>query len=195
MKARSVLVAMTGVLLVCSMNAKREGVKPPFPGRGQPWPKVPPESQGMSSQVLRDARDLMRTSEEKPFVCMDGLIIRNGRHVWSFGAPYELRKGMGASNDWASCGRSLMTTMYGMLMKDSGETMAALDRPVKEIKSFSGREKLDDRVLLKHLLGYASCADPPGTGWQYACNYFLIYKIIRDVDGLPPRYRLERLAS
>ena len=166
-----------------------------FPEAGQPWPEASPESRGMSSEALGAARDLMRTSYGAPFADVQAIVLRDGHDVWHYGEPYALPRGLGEQKDWASCGRSLMTAMFGMAMREDGHDTAFLERPVRgSYNSFTARA-MDEQILNKHLLSYTACADPPGSGWQYACHYFTMYKILRDVDGEAPRNRLARLAD
>lgn len=168
----------------------------PFPPDLAPWPRRAAEGLGWSSEKLTTARDSLRTDLGAPFVVFDAIVVAGGYDIFHYGNPYERRQGWGAQNDWASCGRSLMTTMYGMVFHEKGEATAALELPAHAFfgpVTRTGME-MDRRVLVKHLLGYASCGDTPGMEWEYGCRYFDLYRILRDHDGSPPRYRLERLA-
>lgn len=87
-----------------------------------------------------------------------------------------------------------MTTMYGMAFQEFGETVEALNQPAhSHLDTFHSRG-MDKRVLVKHMLGYA-VDGIPGTEWRYASSYFDCYKCLRDIDGVPLRHRLTKLAD
>jgi hypothetical protein len=183
-------IAFALILLVPCANAQ---VK--YPGYKQPWPKATPESQGFSKLALESARDKMRTDQDQEFQKINMIIIRNGHDIFHYGNPYELPKGANLQKDWASCGRSLMTTMYGMVFKENEMSVKELEKPAREVfHSYIARE-LDSTILAKHLLSYTACANPPGSSWSYACHYFTMYEILRDMDGYNPAKRIEKLAK
>ncbi|MEM8900328.1 MAG: hypothetical protein AAGC85_19590 [Bacteroidota bacterium] len=166
-----------------------------FPGYKEAWPKATPESQGMSSEILEKAQSTIRTDGGADFSIIDMIILRNGKDVWYIGNPYNQYKGTLIQKDWASCGRSFMATMFGMLFYENDMDISVMEQPVnKTFNSYIGKA-MDEDITVKHLLGYTSCSNPPGSEWQYACNYFKMYKILRDVDGKTPDDRLAKLAS
>jgi hypothetical protein len=178
------------LLLMIESNAQKV-----FPGYKQAWPKATPEQMGMSSAKLKEARAKMRTDSGEEFTSVTMIVLRNGHDVFHIGNPYELPKGSHLQKDWASCGRSLMTTMYGMVFKENEMSVKELEKPAgKVFHSYNARE-LDSTILAKHLLSYTSCAEPPGSSWHYNCNYFTMYKILRDMDGYNPAKRMEKLAA
>lgn len=166
-----------------------------FPGKGQPWPKSKPEAQGMSSVILEQARAGMTDDAGTHFKSVHGIVIRNGYDVWHFGDPYTFKKGMRIQRDWASCGRSLMTAMFGTLFREHELGPEILEQPVCDSFNSYIAWGIPKNVKIKHLLSYTSCAEPPGSSWKYACRYFDMYRIIRDMDGTLPDYRLQRLAD
>ena len=166
-----------------------------FPGYQQSWPKATPESQGMSTELLEKARSLMRTDDGKEFQAVDAIIIRNGYDVWHIGNPYEVRKGNKFQKDWASCGRSLMTTMFGMIFQENNLPASELEKPAREVFFSYTAKELDSTILASHLLGYAACGAPSGSRWDYACHYFTMHRIVRDIDGCNPAERIKKLAK
>ena len=81
-----------------------------FPPDYGPWPQATPESQAWSTLKLQQARDQLRTDGGQEFTDFEGILIVNGHDIWHWGNPYELKPGLRQQHDWASCGRSLMTT-------------------------------------------------------------------------------------
>ncbi|MEM9832265.1 MAG: hypothetical protein AAF944_16660 [Bacteroidota bacterium] len=167
-----------------------------FPPDQAPWPKASPESQGFSSEKLAQARELMMTDSGDPFSQAEMIIIRQGYDIYHYGDHvYQLQKGLQKQNDWASCARSLMATMFGMFLRENELGTAPLELPVNEVFNSTVAREMDDTILLKHLISYTSCADPPGSDWKYACNYFPMYKIIRDAYGKSPSHKIRELAE
>ncbi|MEM9849837.1 MAG: hypothetical protein AAF847_18245, partial [Bacteroidota bacterium] len=190
MPLKLVLATVCTYLLLCPIYAQSI-----FPKDFSSWPVASPESQGFSSKRLKAARTEMTTDQGKPFQELNLIIIRNGYNIWHYGDPYSLPQGLKAQKDWASCGRSLMTTFFGMALQEENMGVASLDRPVHQLFNSPSAWNMDERISLRHLLGYTACAEPPGASWEYACHYFTMYKIIRDIDGEAPRNRLDRLAQ
>jgi hypothetical protein len=154
-----------------------------FPPDFGKWPMATPESQGMSTAKLQAA----------PAAVSNGMgrmiVIRNGYDVWHYGGdPYARKTG------WASVGRSLMTMMYGEMIMDGTIAGGAdvLEGPVNALPCDEAR-KFGDDVLLKHLLSYTSCGNPPGSRYRYHCNYFSMYRIVEQIDGRQPSVRLLNL--
>jgi len=142
------------------------------PWPGDAWPKATPESQGLS-------RTLLEQAPAKAKVAIgNAIVIRYGYDVWHYGDAYE------ANDWWASCMRTYMTTLFGMLIHRGVITggQAALDRPVNQLASARAK-RFSDAVKLKHLLSYTSCSDPPGTAWSYGCNYVAMEEIFRELTG------------
>ncbi|MEM9659797.1 MAG: hypothetical protein AAF961_15655, partial [Planctomycetota bacterium] len=85
-----------------------------FPPDHGAWPRAQPEDYGWSSKKLAAARDLMCDDQGARFSLLDGIVIVEGHDIWHYGQVYALRPGLRTQHDWASCARSVMTTMYGM---------------------------------------------------------------------------------
>lgn len=164
------------------------------PDRGD-WARGLPEDHGWSTARLEAARECMTTDAGAPFEEMDAILIVDGHDIFHYGDPYTLRPGLKFQHDWASCGRSLMTTFYGMAFLEHGETVEALERSAKTHFDTHHSRSLDERILVKHLLGYAIRGEPPGSEWHYHSSYFDLYRILRDLDGVPVRYRLRQLTD
>ncbi|MEM6337077.1 MAG: hypothetical protein AAF752_10945 [Bacteroidota bacterium] len=181
--------------LILLLLASVAHAQPHFPGNSEPWPKAEPEALGYSSEQLAAARASMTTDDGAPFEYVHAIVIKDGHDIFHYGDPYVMPKGMRAQKDWASCGRSFMTTLYGMAMKEEGHGVEFLEQPVRTSYNSTVAWEMDERILNKHLLSYTACSDPPGAEWTYACKYFDMYRILRDVDGRNPSHRLMRLAS
>lgn len=136
------------------------------------WPKAKPESQGMSSELLREAPKNMGRKVHT------AIVIRNGYDVWHYGDPYD-----DGRTWWSSASRSFLTTAFGMLIQEGKISMDALDAPARELPSATAR-RFGESTLFKHLLSYTSCANPPGSSWQYACNWRPMHGIFRDLAGM-----------
>jgi hypothetical protein len=158
------------------------------------WPKASPEQFGWSSQKLAEARAEMTDDQGNTFTIMDAIVLVDGHDIYHYDEAYSMRPGLAYQQDWASCGRSIMTTMYGMAFKEHGESVDALNEPARICFNNFHARTLDERVLVKHLLGYATKCDPPGTQWHYHCSYFDLYRCLREIDGVPVRYRLAKLS-
>ncbi|MEM6692210.1 MAG: DUF1080 domain-containing protein [Planctomycetota bacterium] len=165
-----------------------------FPDDHAAWPKASPEKYGWSSDMLELSRDQMCDDQGRPFELMDAIVIVDGHDIFHYGEAYDLRTGLRTQHDWASCGRSLMTAMYGMAFKEFGENLDALEQPAHSHLDTYHSRSMDKRILVKHMLGYA-IDGVPGTEWRYHSSYFDCYKCLRDIDGVPLRHRLSKLAN
>ncbi|MEM6647366.1 MAG: hypothetical protein AAF730_14070 [Bacteroidota bacterium] len=165
-----------------------------FPGP-EGWRTAHPRTQGMDAAQLERARFEMTDDQGNAIEEFTAIVIRNGYDVWHYGTPYAMPGTLARQTDWASCGRSLMATMFGMAMHEVGDPVSVVEQPVNQSFNSPAAMAFDDDVMVKHLLSYTSCADPPGSDWNYACNYFEMYKILRDVDGMNPAHRLARLGE
>jgi hypothetical protein len=153
---------------------------PPDFGR---WPVATPESQGLSASRLEAAPAAV------PHGMGRMIVIRNGYDVWHYGGdPYARKTG------WASVGRSLLTMVYGEMIMDGTITGGAdaLEKPVNALPCAEAVKFRDD-VLLKHLLSYTSCGQPPGSKYRYHCDYFSMYRIAEQIDGRRPGIRMVNL--
>lgn len=182
------------LLVLCTITVSAAFSQGYFPKFQEPWPKAAPEGLGMSTEILKKAESKMRVDDGSEFEKIDLIVLRGGKDVWHIGNPYEQYKGAHAQKDWASCGRSLMTTMFGMLFLEEETGLEVMEKPVKECFNSYIAWDMDPEIKVKHLLSYTACADPPGSSWQYHCHYFTMYKILRDVDGRAPDWRIEKLA-
>jgi len=138
------------------------------------WTTATPESQGMSTQLLRDAPGKMETAID------NAIVIRHGYDVWHFGGdPYSNNNGW-----WASVMRSFHTSVWGMLLQkgDLSGGQSVVDGPVNQLPSDKAKSFGDD-TKVKHLLSYTACASPPGSGWQYACMYNTTQDIFFELAG------------
>jgi hypothetical protein len=131
------------------------------------WPASTPELQGMSSAKLSAV----------PSKIGRAIVIRHGYDIWHYGDPY-------ANPDtwWASCARSFTTVTFGIAIKQGiipgGE--AVLDQPVNSLNS-STAKGYSSSILLKHLLSYTACSNPPGSGWAYNCKWFSMHYILDEL--------------
>jgi len=163
------------------------------------WPTATPESQGMSSDSLKAAPSHMTVSAGT------AILIRNGYDIWHYGNPYQRK------TDWASCGRAMMTMMFGQMIMEGKITggVQAVERPVNTINCAEAKIP-GSCILLKHLLSYTSCSfpsfnesgsytscgsEPPGSTWIYHCNYFRMYRIVEQLDGRKPGIRLANIGK
>ncbi|MEM9585827.1 MAG: hypothetical protein AAGA03_00985 [Planctomycetota bacterium] len=136
----------------------------------------------------------MRDDQGGAFERMDAIVLVDGHDIYHYGNAYQLRSGMKTQHDWASCGRSIMTAMWGMAFKEFDESVDALDQPAHSHLDTHHSRGMDKRVLVKHMLGYA-VRGVPGTEWHYHSSYFDCYKCLRDIDGVPLRHRLTKLSN
>lgn len=102
----------------------------------------------------------------------------NGGLVYTFGQP-DAR-----SKNYASVGRSLVTTAWGMLIQDGTIDPEALHEPVAALDTPTAR-RFDSSILLKHLLSYTSQAQPPGARWAYSSgdHWPMQHRIIEELAG------------
>ncbi len=139
-----------------------------FPGAS--WEKAAPESLGVSTQALKDAPQSMTTP------IGNAIVIRAGYDVYHYGDAYS------ATYHTASCVRSYLATMYGVAIREGEISMAALDEPVANLGTPAAK-KFGTATLLKHLLSYSACSNPPGTGWQYGCQFNPMCEILMELYG------------
>lgn len=166
-----------------------------FPPAGS-WRTASPESQGMSTELLQQARSAMKTSTGEDYTSVTGIVIRNGYDIYHYGDPYGRKK------QWASCTRSMFTAVWGMGISEGVITggTGAVDRKVNSLGVPSclyqdNGNYFNDSILVKHLLSYTSKANPPGSSWSYGVNYEPIQLIIGEIYGSTPASRLSALAN
>jgi len=144
-------------LSVCIVSSSQAAVWPENDING--WPTGTPESQGMSTTLLQEASGKMKTP------IGTALVIRNGYDVWHFGDPYR------HAGNVSSVERSMLLTLYGIAIDDGviKGGLNALEQPVQSLGTTTAKT-IGSNILLKHLLSYTSCANPPGSGWSYSCK-------------------------
>ncbi|MEA3479220.1 MAG: DUF1593 domain-containing protein [Bacteroidota bacterium] len=160
----SIIMMLFSVVGVCA--------DPPWPG--DKWPTATPESQGMSSTKLNQVPSKIGTA----------IVIRNGYDIKHYGDPYGNQGGL------ASCFRSYMTTIYGMLIHSGTITKEQLDESVNKLP-LSYAKEFDSDVKLKHLLSYTwkgkddsgNGSGTPGTEWNYADGYEKMEAIFYHITG------------
>ncbi len=145
------------------------------------WPKAKPEEVGMSAAALEEAAQKAVTP------LGTAIVIRGGRDVWYYGDPYST-----PYSSWASCERSYLTTLFGLAIKEGviKGGPKSVELSANRIDSAAAR-KLNDAVLLKHLLSYTAESDPPGSVWRYNRGYDALVAILNDLYGK----RVEALAN
>jgi len=147
-----------------------------WPEEGWPsfWPKVTPESQGMSSKKLKEAPKKMITP------IGNAIIIRNGYEVWRYGGEkVDMNYGW-----WASCNKQLISTLFGIAIKEGvikgGRN--ALKQSVRDLGTPAAK-KFDKEVTLEHLVGWVACGKPLGCVWNYSCKISTSQKILEELYG------------
>lgn len=142
------------------------------PWPGESWIKATPESQGMSSSILEQAEKKAKIPIGK------AIVIRNGYEVWTYGG-----EGVYTDQDWwASSNRSFVTTLFGIAIKEGHIHPSNIEKPVSLLDT-----RVNKSFLLKYLLSYTSCAEPPGSAWQYNCNYYDMIDILEDIYHQPAK--------
>jgi outer membrane protein assembly factor BamB len=109
----------------------------------------------------------------------DVIVIRNGYDVWHHGDAY------GRQGNTSSMVRSYLTTLYGIAIREGviSGGRNAVERRVNSLDSATAKT-FDNSVKIKHLVSYTSCGNPPGSKWNYNCNFNKMCEILMELyDG------------
>jgi hypothetical protein len=134
------------------------------------WQTANPESQGMSSAKLAQA------PSKAEIEMGDVIVIRNGYDVWHHGDAY------GRQGNTSSVVRSYLTTLYGIAIRQGviSGGRNAVERCVNSLNSATAKT-FDNSVKIKHLVSYTSCVNPPGSKWNYNCNFNKMCEILMEL--------------
>jgi CubicO group peptidase (beta-lactamase class C family) len=106
----------------------------------------------------------------------DVIVIRNGYDVWHHGDAY------GRQGNTSSVVRSYLTTLYGSAIRQGiipgGRN--AVERRVNSLDSATAKT-FDASIKIKHLVSYTSCGNPPGSKWNYNCNFNKMCEILMEL--------------
>jgi hypothetical protein len=162
-------------ILLGACTAQLAAAQPVWPD-DKAWPRATPEAVGMSSKVLEEAARGAVTP------IGHAIVIRGGYDVWHFGDPYGQTSGW-----WASTARSYLTTVFAMLIQ-RGTIPGGRDAVELRVNALASKtaQSFKDDVLLKHLLSYTSCSTPPGSEWNYGCNWVPMHAIFHELTGRTP---------
>ena len=138
------------------------------------WRTATPQAHGMSATKLKAiSANVMGAAT----------INRHGYEVYTYGDPSKLLTG------WASCARSVLTTMWGMLIHEGrifGGLFVeeSLEQSVRALDTPTAR-KFGSAIKLKHVLSYTSQAHPPGSKWSYSSgdHWPMQHAILEELTG------------